>query len=869
MLRRLLSLVALCCISTSFGQDYTETWRDITTGQNASEKIVWRKVRCAANDDVVVAGTASDATLSQLIVKRYDSSGNERWTTRDLTANADQLAVLEMQVDAAGNVYSFQHDLAQHRLSLVSFDSTTGAVRWRRFYDVHPEAVTAGFPQGFIVVGTRGTSTFVYVAVNDRIGPGSTDSRLRLERLSPTTGATTQSNEFADTVDTFASTGTLDNTGNLVLGVLRRDEANIEKFTQGLAPVWKHTLTNLSEQIFVASHPVTQEVLGVSTFFGATRFALVDRVSGTPIRSGDFLDVRDSGVLAGLEPFSTGAWYAAGAKRPDGRITVGISRDFQEFATKVFDGTSAEVVDPSGTLHYIDQFLSFRVRNFPRGSTFQPITESGSSALGIAADSQDRVLMVGATNANSAGAVVQLTQPFVVTTDVFTRPFVARLDVLAPGVLGNDLHTKGATISVGTPPSKGTVTLNADGSFSYVPGGSFDGNDQFQYRLTKGNVIRTATCFVKRLRITEFTLDRSTVVGEDGFRGKMILSSASFVNDFFVPVTSDDPAARLLPQIFQPTVASAQLSGSTFAVTSSHLVTLTASLSGETLTRSITVTPGGFDKVESVANAPIIAGQISQFRLLLTGPAPADRIYPLSSNPPIAGLPASVSVPVGATFASFSVPVPTDQQFITLTVHAGFFFGRVFAVKQRPVLTNLELLTEPLYAGVSASVRATLDSPSGSTPNIVTLASNLPSANVPASLSVATNQTIGSAGFTSELSAANLTLTVTGTLGTTSISDTALIRPNLLDRFAISPNNVPTGGAVTGTVDLNWVAPAKGQVVTIKTTTPSLVTVPSSIIIPAGQTTKSFPIVARAPGTAKVTVTIGKKSITKGLTVTP
>src|SRR4029453_14093997 len=51
----------------------------------------------------------------------------------------------------------------------------------------------------------------------------------------------------------------------------------------------------------------------------------------------------------------------------------------------------------------------------------------------------------------------------------------------APGVLGNDSDPDGdpLTAVVGSGPSHGTLTLNANGSFSYTPGGGFTGRDSF------------------------------------------------------------------------------------------------------------------------------------------------------------------------------------------------------------------------------------------------------------------------------------------------------------------------------------------------------------------------------------------------------
>jgi large repetitive protein len=63
----------------------------------------------------------------------------------------------------------------------------------------------------------------------------------------------------------------------------------------------------------------------------------------------------------------------------------------------------------------------------------------------------------------------------------------------AGGVLANDT-LNGATIVSHTDPADGTLTLNADGSFTYVPNAAFNGNDTFSY--TVRNEVTSAEALV-------------------------------------------------------------------------------------------------------------------------------------------------------------------------------------------------------------------------------------------------------------------------------------------------------------------------------------------------------------------------------------
>ncbi|MEN6580476.1 MAG: Ig-like domain-containing protein, partial [Anaerolineaceae bacterium] len=61
------------------------------------------------------------------------------------------------------------------------------------------------------------------------------------------------------------------------------------------------------------------------------------------------------------------------------------------------------------------------------------------------------------------------------------------LEVAAPGVLENDVlldPNETVTLDVNAQPTNGTLTLNDDGSFTYVPDAGFIGVDTFKYQLT-------------------------------------------------------------------------------------------------------------------------------------------------------------------------------------------------------------------------------------------------------------------------------------------------------------------------------------------------------------------------------------------------
>ncbi len=63
-----------------------------------------------------------------------------------------------------------------------------------------------------------------------------------------------------------------------------------------------------------------------------------------------------------------------------------------------------------------------------------------------------------------------------------------QLDVPAPGVLSNDTDANGDSLMAvqDAGPANGSLTLNLDGSFSYLPNNGFFGDDSFQYHASDG-----------------------------------------------------------------------------------------------------------------------------------------------------------------------------------------------------------------------------------------------------------------------------------------------------------------------------------------------------------------------------------------------
>src|SRR5205823_120218 len=72
--------------------------------------------------------------------------------------------------------------------------------------------------------------------------------------------------------------------------------------------------------------------------------------------------------------------------------------------------------------------------------------------------------------------------------DSYTTAEDTALNVAAAGVLANDSDVDGDTLSavLVSQPTHGSLTLNSNGSFSYVPAANYNGSDSFTYKANDG-----------------------------------------------------------------------------------------------------------------------------------------------------------------------------------------------------------------------------------------------------------------------------------------------------------------------------------------------------------------------------------------------
>lgn len=304
-----------------------------------------------------------------------------------------------------------------------------------------------------------------------------------------------------------------------------------------------------------------------------------------------------------------------------------------------------------------------------------------------------------------------------------------------------------------------------------------------------------------------------------------------------------------------------------------------ARLSGCTVASTSTPTPS----TVSLSPDSVTGGGSSTGTVTLTSGAPSggQSVALASSNGAVASVPASVTVPPGATSTTFTVATTSVAQPSSVTISAtagGVSRSAVLTVapaaSTSPTLTGLGLNPDTVVEGSSSTGTVTLSAAAPGGGVVVSLTSgNASAATVPTSVTVPAGATEASFTLVSGTTSSTSSSVITASAG--GVSRTALFTVTsanpTLSNLSISPLSVTGGSSATGTVTLT--APATGSGITVALSSDSAIaSVPTSVTVAPGASTASFAVTTSPVSTSQSTIiraTHGTASRAFTLSVTP
>ncbi|MBK9965258.1 MAG: carboxypeptidase regulatory-like domain-containing protein [Holophagales bacterium] len=379
--------------------------------------------------------------------------------------------------------------------------------------------------------------------------------------------------------------------------------------------------------------------------------------------------------------------------------------------------------------------------------------------------------------------------------------------------------------------------------------------------------------------VTSLTLGVPSVVGGLTVAATVRIAAPAWAGGTAVTLTSSNPAVASGPAVVTVVATStiASFSVTTAAVASDTPVTFTASAGAATATASLTVVPAPPPELSSLVLTPltVLSGASSRLTVSLAGPAPVGgAVVALAASPAgLVSFPAFLTVAAGATSAdgTVSVPASTGPVEITFTATVGSSVRNAgLSVAPPAALVSVSASPAVVNAGASVSLLVTLISPAPPGGKSVSLTSSLPEAlAIPATVTVAEGATTASATATAPAGAPDATVTITATDGPIQRTATVAVVPatRIAALSFAAPGGFP-GETVTGTVTLAVAAPIGGYSVNLVSSSPGVISVPASVVVPAGQLSTPFPAAVAAGGTGGiVTVSASRHGVTKLATV--
>lgn len=205
--------------------------------------------------------------------------------------------------------------------------------------------------------------------------------------------------------------------------------------------------------------------------------------------------------------------------------------------------------------------------------------------------------------------------------------------------------------------------VSTDGVYEYISGVVLeDATDEFRAVVWKRPVSSGVTF--------KFTLNKTTVAGQNSVQGTITLSSAQTSSTVFT--TYDNSSLVTIPAnvtvAANTTVKNFQITVT--AVTSPINTMIYAKLGSVTQSKPLTLAPLVPTSVSFTPN-PVTGGQTTTGKVIINGVAgPGGRTIALFDNSPKAATPSSVVVPAGATQATFAIPTLAVTAVTSVTVTA-------------------------------------------------------------------------------------------------------------------------------------------------------------------------------------------------------
>jgi hypothetical protein len=338
----------------------------------------------------------------------------------------------------------------------------------------------------------------------------------------------------------------------------------------------------------------------------------------------------------------------------------------------------------------------------PAGGTNMTMTSSNPVAFPVPAVVQ----MPGGfaiTSINVQAGQLTAPAPVTVTLTINSQSISTQFTVQPPSlknfdipasVIGGGAPQTFLMFNGQVPPNGAVVTLSSNSPAVTVPA-SVTASPGFQWVLVPvttsavlvstpvtitatwlGSTVQTVLNVLPPLPPVSLSLSPATVLGGSGTSIASVLLSTFSPGDDTLQVTSSNPAVATVPATVVVPLGSTtgNFSISTSAVTTSTPVTISVSGGGKTVSAVLTVAPAQQVALSTLTLSPSSlvggAGSVGTVTLASAAPSGGALVTLSSSNTSAARVPATITVPPGATSATFAITTSAVTVAATATITA-------------------------------------------------------------------------------------------------------------------------------------------------------------------------------------------------------
>ena len=279
----------------------------------------------------------------------------------------------------------------------------------------------------------------------------------------------------------------------------------------------------------------------------------------------------------------------------------------------------------------------------------------------------------------------------------------------------------------------------------------------------------------------------------------------------------------------------------------------------------------------TLAKDPLYSGEMTWVAVQLTAAAPAGgaTINLNSSNPGAVPVPATITMPGNTAWMQFQVQAGQVTQLTPVTLTATLNAASASAQfnLQPASLKSLTISPSSISGGAQPQGIVMLNGQAPAGGAVVTLSSNSPSVNPPASVVVDAGSFSVSFPISTSAVTTNTTATVTANYAGASAQGQVTLTPQSPpSSITLSPTSTTgSGGSSFATVTI--ASPTStDQLLQVASSNPTVASVPNGVTIPAGSTTGGFNIFTTAVSTqtiVAISVSGGGVTRTANLTVNP